>query len=378
VNRRETQWLGEVKARGDGVRDGRILVACSGGGDSLALLSFLWSVRKSLGLELVVAHADHGLRPEARAEADLVRGICRGADLDLVEAALDVRAHARATGQGLETAARELRWGWLRAQAESVAGAVTHNASFNCNAAKLLVLPRGWPQRDAFLAGVEHFLALAPARLAWYPGAQERYRALTEGRADVRRVGQGQGALPWTIVAGLDAASRDPAFTTEPFCSLLSETSLGSTDPEEYLARAVEFVNERVWGTLSAHMVVHPRTMADPALSHLVEQAIRRLRYGTVAVNVWAGYGFAFGTTPWGAYPGSALTDIQSGRGIVHNTLMLERIEKAVIRHPARTFPKPPYFPSHRTAHRLGRALVDMEARGWAAMPRVVVTGMGG
>lgn len=119
MNRQETRWLGEVLARGDGVRDGRVLVACSGGGDSLALLSFLWAARRSLGLELVVANADHGLRPEAREEADLIRGLCRSADLDLVEASLDVRAHAKASGQGLETAARELRWSWLRAQAAS-------------------------------------------------------------------------------------------------------------------------------------------------------------------------------------------------------------------------------------------------------------------
>ena len=267
--------------------------------------------------------------------------------------------------------------GTLRAQAESVAGAVTHNASFNCTAAKLLVLPRGWSRRDAFLAGVEHFMALVPPRLAWYPGARDRYHALTEGRPDVRRVGQGEGVLPWTIVAGLDAASEDPAFTTEPFCSLLSETAIGSEDPAEYLAQAVDFVNGRVWGSLSANLVVHPRTLADPVLSRAVEQAIRGLRYGTVAVNVWTGYGFGFGTTPWGAYPGSTLTDIQSGRGFVHNTLMLERVEKSVIRHPARTFPKPPYFPSHRSAHRLGRRLVDLEARGWRAMPGVVAAGVG-
>jgi aldehyde dehydrogenase (NAD(P)+) len=266
--------------------------------------------------------------------------------------------------------------GTLRAQAENVAGAVTHNASFNCTAAKLLVLPRGWSRRDAFLAGVEHFMALAPARLAWYPGAQDRYRTLTEGRADVRRVGQGEGVLPWTIVAGLDPAAADPAFTTEPFCSLLSEASIGSEDPIEYLAQAVDFVNDRVWGTLSAHVLVHPRTLSDPSLSRAVEQAIRRLRYGTVAVNVWTGYGFGLGTTPWGAYPGSTLTDIQSGRGFVHNTLMLEHVEKVVIRHPARTFPKPPYFPTHRTAHRLGRGMLDLEARGWRAMPGVLAAGV--
>ena len=67
MNRLEASWLAAVRPGGDGVRDGRVLVACSGGGDSVALLAFLWAVRRSLGLELVVAHAHHGLRPEADA-----------------------------------------------------------------------------------------------------------------------------------------------------------------------------------------------------------------------------------------------------------------------------------------------------------------------
>ena len=270
--------------------------------------------------------------------------------------------------------------GRMRFQAESVAGGVTHNASFNCVAAKLLVTPRGWAQRDAFLAAVEHYLALAPTRRAWYPGAHDRYRALTEGRGDVRRVGKvaAQDALPWTIVAGLDAASQDPAFRTEPFCALLSETSVGSEDPQEFLAEAVRFVNERVVGNLVAHLVVHPRTLEDRTLARAVEDAIRALRYGSVCVNVWAAYPFGFGTTPWGAYPGNALTDVQSGRGLVHNTLMLERVEKTVIRHPARTFPKPVYFPTHRTTTQVGRAMLELEARGWRALPGVLAAGVAG
>ncbi|MDR3671755.1 MAG: tRNA lysidine(34) synthetase TilS [Holophaga sp.] len=117
MNRFEASWL--AAARADGIRGQRVLVACSGGGDSVALLAFLWAVRRSLGLELVVAHAQHGLRPEAGQEADLVRRLCRSADLDLVEARLEVRAHAQASGLGVETAARELRWAWL----SSLAGA---------------------------------------------------------------------------------------------------------------------------------------------------------------------------------------------------------------------------------------------------------------
>ncbi len=267
----------------------------------------------------------------------------------------------------------------LAFQAESVAGMVTHNASFNCNAAKLLVTPRGWRQRARFLDLVMAAMARAPARLAWYPGAADRHRALTAGRAGLRTAGAGEGALPWTLVPGLDPAARDPAYTTEPFCSILSETSVGSEDPVEFLAEATRFANERLWGTLSAGLVVHPATAADPATGAAVEQAVAALRYGCVAVNTWAGYGFAFGTTPWGAWPGATLADIQSGRGFVHNSLMLDGVEKCVVRHPATTFPKPPFFPSHRTAHRLGRALTRLESgAGWAGLPGVVAAAVRG
>jgi hypothetical protein len=57
---------------------------------------------------------------------------------------------------------------------------------------------------------------------------------------------------------------------------------------------------------------------------------------------------------------------------------MLERVEKTVVRHPAATFPKPPYFPSHRTAHALGRALTSFEARGLAALPSLIAAGVRG
>lgn len=143
MNRSEARWL--AAARGDGIGACRVLVACSGGGDSMALLAFLWAVRRSLGLELVVAHAQHGLRPEAEAEAELVRRLCRSADLDLVEARLEVRAHALAAGVGLETAARDLRWAWLRtvAAAEGASAVATGHTLDDHTETVLVRLARG-------------------------------------------------------------------------------------------------------------------------------------------------------------------------------------------------------------------------------------------
>jgi aldehyde dehydrogenase (NAD(P)+) len=267
----------------------------------------------------------------------------------------------------------------LAFQAESVAGMVTQNGSFNCLAARLLVLPRGWALRDRFLELVVRALGMTPPRRGWYPGAAERLAGMVEGRAAVRAVRGAEGTVPWTLVAGLDPAADDRAYTTEAFCSVLLETQVGSEDPVEFLDAATAFANDRLWGTLSAAILAPPRIVADRVTGAALRRAVRRLRYGTVAVNAFTGYGFAFGSTPWGGFPGQPLQDVRSGRGFVHNTRMLEGIEKTVVWHPATHPVKPPYFPSHRTLHRLGPKLVALEGRGaLSALPGIFVTALRG
>jgi aldehyde dehydrogenase (NAD(P)+) len=267
----------------------------------------------------------------------------------------------------------------LRYQAEDVAAGLTFNAAFDCNANKVLVLPKGWAQRDAFLTALEQALSKAAPRKAYYPGAHERWRLYSSDRASSRRFGvASEDVLPWTLVRDLDSGDREErAFASESFCPVLFETQIGSADPVEYLDKAVTFANERLWGTLSAGLIVHPKTMKDAVLAGSVERAIANLRYGAVCVNAWAGYLFAFVTPPWGAHPSSSLNDIQSGIGWVHNTPMLEGIEKAVLRHPLTAMPKPTYFPSHRSAHKLMPKMTELEERGsWKKVPGVMGAAM--
>jgi aldehyde dehydrogenase (NAD(P)+) len=263
-------------------------------------------------------------------------------------------------------------------QAVNVAGMLTQNASFNCIAGKMLILPRGWKHRDRFLARLAQILRATPARVAWYPGAEDRYSAFVSGRVGVQRLGDAPGALPWAIVPNLDAGDpAERAFRDEPFCAVLGETSVGSEDPHEFLDAAVRFANERLWGTLAAALVVHPRTQRDSSTGPAVERAISALRYGTVCLNVWPGVAFAAGAMPWGAYPGSTLTDIQSGRGWVHDTRMLTGVEKAVLRGPIRTLVKLPYLPHHRTLHVMGRRLTELAAaNSWTKLPGVLTSGL--
>jgi acyl-CoA reductase-like NAD-dependent aldehyde dehydrogenase len=267
----------------------------------------------------------------------------------------------------------------LRYQAEDVAAGLTCNAAFDCNANKVLILPKGWVQRDQFLDGIEQALTKAQPRKAYYPGAHDRWRLYSRNRASIRQFGDETAELlPWTLVRDLDAAdASEPAFGSESFCPILFETQVGSADPVEFMDKAVTFANERLWGTLSAGLVVHPRTMKDPVLAGSVERAISGLRYGAVCVNAWSGYLFAFVTPPWGAHPSSTLDNIQSGTGWVHNSPMLEQVEKAVLRHPVTARPKPTYFPSHRSAHQLMPRMTALEENAsWKKVPGVLAAAL--
>jgi hypothetical protein len=126
-------------------------------------------------------------------------------------------------------------------------------------------------------------------------------------------------------------------------------------------------------------LFVHPKVEADSAANTAVEHGIRELRYGTVAVNVWPALGYAFCSAPWGGHPTSSLADVQSGIGWVNNSVMLDDIEKCVVRAPLKAVPKPIYFPSHKTLHHLGRRLVTFEASpSWLKVPGLSVAAFRG
>jgi tRNA(Ile)-lysidine synthase len=92
------------------VAGAKILVAVSGGADSLCLLSIL----QELGYELAVAHFDHRLRPESAREAQAVREAAGKLGVPFLLGQGDVRRHAGRRRWSLEEAARDLRYGFLR------------------------------------------------------------------------------------------------------------------------------------------------------------------------------------------------------------------------------------------------------------------------
>ena len=250
----------------------------------------------------------------------------------------------------------------LDLQARNVATQVVNNASFNCNAAKVLVTARGWPQRGEFLAAVRAHLEQTPSRLPYYPGSEERYERFESCAPNAERLGApSEGHLPWLITTDLDCEDTGAhAFRNEAWCGVLAETALQADDPSDFLARATDFCNDVLFGTLSMSLVIDPRAKRQHKAAY--EAAIRDLRYGSVVVNHWGALSFGLVATPWGAHPGHPLSDIQSGRGFVHNTRFFDRVQKAVIEGPFAPLIEPLWFTGHRGALGAGRALCSWEA----------------
>lgn len=92
----------------------RVLVAVSGGPDSVALLLALHALKPRWDLSLGVAHLDHGLRPEtAGTEKEFVGRLADSLGLAFFNRKADVRGHAVQAHLGIEEAGRELRYRFL-------------------------------------------------------------------------------------------------------------------------------------------------------------------------------------------------------------------------------------------------------------------------
>jgi tRNA(Ile)-lysidine synthase len=103
--------------------------ALSGGADSVALLDGLVCVAAEGGFRVVAAHLDHRLRPDSGADAAFCAELCARLGVPLRSGAADVRGRARREGSGIEDAARQERYAFLRQvlrEEGAVAIAVAH------------------------------------------------------------------------------------------------------------------------------------------------------------------------------------------------------------------------------------------------------------
>ena len=279
----------------------------------------------------------------------------------------------------------------LRFQAENVVSQKMHNGGFNCIASQVLVLAERWPQREEFLAVLREIFRSVPPRHPYYPGAAARQAAAVAAHPTAELLDEpGAADVPRTFIPGVDASDATAhAFREEFFGGVLAETSLPGDTAADFLSNAVRFANERLRGTLGANLIVDPVTAR--ALGPGLDAAIAGLRYGSVSVNTWTGVAYLIPQATWGAFPGHTDADIQSGRGVVHNTLLLDRPQRTVVTGRFRPFPrawlsgdfhlgpKPPWFVTHRSAEQVGRLLTRFaEKPSFGGLPAIIAAALKG
>jgi tRNA(Ile)-lysidine synthase len=108
-----------VDRRGVIVPGEHVLIACSGGPDSAALVDALARLAAPRGWRLSVAHVDHGLRPGSSTEAEAVSRLASDRGLPFMALTVTVGA-----GGSLQDRARDARHAGLRAEAARVGAGV--------------------------------------------------------------------------------------------------------------------------------------------------------------------------------------------------------------------------------------------------------------
>jgi acyl-CoA reductase-like NAD-dependent aldehyde dehydrogenase len=251
--------------------------------------------------------------------------------------------------------------------ARAVVSMCVHNGHYNCLAAQNIIVSAHWPQRKDFVDAVRKHLQATQSRSAYYPGAASRLEQFRAAYAEqkISNFNGGKasdGVLPWTIIEGVssDSPACNHTCRNEAWTALMTEIVVPSKSDADFLEQAVTFCNEKVWGTLSCAIFMPPDLIAREPIA--CEAAVANLKYGSVCVNAPTGLGYFVTACSWGGYIGHCPTDIQSGIGQIHNTLLFSNVEKSVIRAPWNSAVTPMWFHDNANHEALANAVVDFQA----------------
>ncbi|MCP4185078.1 MAG: aldehyde dehydrogenase family protein [Hyphomicrobiales bacterium] len=269
----------------------------------------------------------------------------------------------------------------LKFQAEHIATQKLHNSGFNCIACQMLILPSDWELSETLLNNVETVMQNCDPRQMYYPGASERISDFESHGDNVLKFER--GSAPACVVIPCHDGADAWFGKSEVFAPAMTTLEISGESPEAYLRKAIKYANEELHGTLGANIMIHPGTIRKIGKKRF-ESIIAELRYGCIAINAWTGLGFLLTQTPWGAFPGHTLDDVQSGIGVVHNSFMFERSERTVVFAPFRPFPRnllsggvtllprPPWFVTNKKQHKVGMLLTKFQYKpGWLKLPRI-------
>lgn len=121
----------------------KVVVAVSGGPDSMALLNALINLKEKLQCELIVAHVNHMIRSVADSETEYVKEFCKSKGIECFVKKVDVISLANEKKIGTEEAGRIVRYEFFdevlnKVNADKIA--IAHNANDNAETVLMNVL----------------------------------------------------------------------------------------------------------------------------------------------------------------------------------------------------------------------------------------------
>ena len=91
----------------------KIVVAVSGGPDSICLLNILNNIKDKLNIKIVVAHVNHQLREEANEETEYVKNFCKKLNIECYIKKVDILEISKKKKIGTEEAGRKERYNFF-------------------------------------------------------------------------------------------------------------------------------------------------------------------------------------------------------------------------------------------------------------------------
>jgi tRNA(Ile)-lysidine synthase len=257
-----------------------IVLAVSGGPDSLALLALADSWRKGRAIPVSVATVDHGLRAESRAEAEAVAAICRAKGLGHTILAWTGQKPAT----GLPAAARAARYALLGAHALRL-GADTIVTAHHADDQAETVLMR--LTRGSGPAGLAGMAAFAPVPGHEASGLRLARPLLATPKADLVALCHAEGLRYFEDPTNTDEAYRRPQ--VRELARQLSAQGLGRDEILRLAARAARA--EQALAALVADRLAALPARREPdlfeaeaaAIDALPQEALIRLLAGEIA-----------------------------------------------------------------------------------------------
>lgn len=113
----------------------RVLVALSGGSDSVTLLHILLALSEEMGFFVSAAHVNHNIREQAKSDEEFVRKLCKKLDVQCYVKSVDVPKYAKEKGLSCELAGRQVRYEFFEDLKEKYSFekiATAHNKNDSC------------------------------------------------------------------------------------------------------------------------------------------------------------------------------------------------------------------------------------------------------